>query len=58
MIKTADEKNAVKILCPVCGKWIGSSYSDAAGHVSLYCKRCKESRIITLNRDNRAEAPK
>lgn len=57
MIKTADEKNVVKILCPVCGKWIGSSYSDATGHVSLYCKRCKESRVITLNR-NRAEAPK
>lgn len=36
------------ILCPICGKLLFKADKSAQGDISAFCKRCKESRVITL----------
>ena len=36
------------ILCPVCGYRIQRVYSDAVGHLSVKCQKCKSINILNL----------
>ena len=36
------------ILCPVCGFRIQRVYSDATGHLSVKCKKCKNIHVLNL----------
>lgn len=36
------------ILCPVCGFMIQRVYSDATGHLSIKCQKCKNVHILNL----------
>lgn len=36
------------ILCPVCGYRIQRVYSDATGHLSVKCQKCKSINILNL----------
>lgn len=36
------------IHCPICGYRIQRVYSDAAGHMSVKCQKCKTVNIINL----------
>lgn len=36
------------ILCPICGYRIQRVYSDATGHLSVKCQKCKNINILNL----------
>lgn len=36
------------LLCPVCGYRIQKVYSDATGHLSVKCQKCKSINILNL----------
>lgn len=36
------------ILCPICGFRIQRVYSDATGHLSVKCQKCKNINIINI----------
>ena len=36
------------LLCPVCGYKIQKVYSDATGHLSVKCQKCKSINILNL----------
>lgn len=36
------------LLCPVCGYRIQRIYSDAVGHLSVKCQKCKSINILNL----------
>lgn len=36
------------LLCPVCGYRIQRIYSDAIGHLSVKCQKCKSINILNL----------
>jgi len=38
----------LKVYCPSCGKWIGTNI-DAVGNIELFCRNCKEAKVIKLN---------
>lgn len=36
------------ILCPICGFRIQRVFSDATGHLSVKCQKCKNVNILNL----------
>lgn len=44
----AESLNERDIRCPVCGFLIQRVYSDATGHLSIKCQKCKNINIINL----------
>lgn len=36
------------LFCPVCGYRIQRVYSDATGHLSVKCQKCKSINILNL----------
>lgn len=36
------------IFCPICGYKIQRVYSDATGHLSVKCQKCKNIHILNL----------
>ena len=51
LLKSRIEAQTLKerdILCPVCGYRIQRVYSDATGHLSVKCQKCKSININEL----------
>ena len=36
------------ILCPICGYRIQRVFSDATGHLSVKCQKCKSVNVLNL----------
>lgn len=43
------------LLCPVCGYRIQRVYSDAVGHLSVKCQKCKSINVLNLAYFRRTE---
>ncbi len=51
LLKSRIEAETLKerdLLCPVCGYRIQRVYSDATGHLSVKCQKCKSINILNL----------
>ena len=44
----ADELSQREIRCPHCGYLIQKVFSDATGHLSIKCQKCKNVSILNL----------
>ena len=44
----ADELSQREIRCPHCGFLIQKVYSDATGHLSIKCQKCKSVSVLNL----------
>ncbi len=44
----AESLKSRDILCPTCGFKIQQVFSDATGHLSVKCKKCKSVHILNL----------
>lgn len=44
----ADTLKERDILCPICGFKIQKVFSDATGHLSVKCQKCKRIHILNI----------
>lgn len=43
-----DDKSAVEVKCPNCGKILQYVSTDAQGHLYPFCKMCRKNVVVYL----------
>jgi hypothetical protein len=50
MVIDSQIQDEIKLLCPVCGQWLGSATKTSiCKNIKIYCKRCKKQQPLVCH---------